>query len=171
MNAATPLKITAEICLVCGSPNPDEAAPDCTHPKVARFAELSTELRDLVIRIRRARAYAKVALVTLSEGARMEQAAGRAIVDDQSVGYSPGANVLFLHRRGELVREEADPPPEPVRLSPPASGPKPPALKLTPPRKKRKASPHPNQNLPPRPKRGAGTGDLFGSDPSMGEDL
>ena len=170
MNTAAPINFTAQVCLLCGSPSPDEAAADCSHERVARFCELPSDLRALVLRIRQARAFVSTSLATLAEAAKLEEGAGRAVIDTESATYSPGSNVLFLNaRRGELVRNEPAPPskvtirPAPAAVEPPKAKPsavagKPLVLKPAKIRKRSKASPP-----PPAPKKpgDTATGDLF----------
>ena len=177
MNRATPLTIREQVCLVCGSPSPDEASPDCTHTKVARFADLPPSLRDMVHRVLRAKAFLTSAMVTLEKGAQLEAAAGRAVIDDDSDVYSPGPNVHFLHRRGELVRPPTEPPrsssstpvkPPMVKLSEPM-GPKPPPLKLKTPKAPKRRNPNPPPPSPRRSTEDTTSGSLFTPPPSTGE--
>ena len=190
-----PRTIEASVCLLCGSPKPDDVAPDCTHPKVARFEKATQALRDLVLRLRHARRAVAETLLSLEDMARFEAGAGHAIIDEDSGTHAPPPNVRFLRPRGELVRDEFEQPvvvraklgaavavapnppivaTAPVLGTPVAglkigSGPEPPPLVLSPP-KRRRLNPTAAKNL----KRGErpvddATGTLFEpSEPSTG---
>lgn len=147
-------KVVLQVCLHCGSIDPDEIAPDCTHPRVARFQEVSPVVTETITKIRRAVTYQREALRFLADTAVIEAAAGRAVVDEHSETYAPPENVVFLRPRGELVRRDDETPTATPSKSTPSSRPAPavsgPALELraptpTPPRRRRAA--------PPRPKR------------------
>jgi hypothetical protein len=101
---STALKVAMQVCLECGSLDPDTVAPNCTHPRVARFTSVDRSVSELVLKIRRSVAFQREALRILDDTARIEAAAGRAVVDDDSATYAPPANVVFLRPRGELVR-------------------------------------------------------------------
>lgn len=99
-----PIATAAEVCLRCGSTDPATLAPDCAHPRVARFVDLRPELADLVIRVHRARAYLAHAVAELGAAADLERLAGRALVDEEPDALPPPANVAFLRPRDERVR-------------------------------------------------------------------
>lgn len=99
-----PIATVAEVCLRCGSTDPATIAPDCAHPRVARFVDLRPELADLVIRVRRARSYLDHVVAELGAAADLERLAGRALVDEEPDALPPPANVAFLRPRGERVR-------------------------------------------------------------------
>lgn len=99
-----PIATAAEVCLRCGSTDPATLAPDCAHPRVARFVDLRPELADLVIRVRRARSYLEHVVAELGAAADLERLAGRALVDEEPDALPPPANVAFLRPRDERVR-------------------------------------------------------------------
>lgn len=99
-----PIATAAEVCLRCGSTDPATLAPDCAHPRVARFVDLRPELADLVIRVHRARAYLAHAVAELGAAADLERLAGRAIVDEEPDALPPPAGVVYLRPRDERVR-------------------------------------------------------------------
>lgn len=99
-----PIATAAEVCLRCGSTDPATLAPDCAHPRVARFVDLRPELADLVIRVHRARSYLAHVVAELGAAADLERLAGRALVDEEPDALPPPANVAFLRPRDERVR-------------------------------------------------------------------
>ena len=99
-----PIATAAEVCLRCGSTDPATLAPDCAHPRVARFVDLRPELADLVIRVHRARSYLEHVVAELGAAADLERLAGRAIVDEEPDALPPPAGVVYLRPRDERVR-------------------------------------------------------------------
>ena len=172
-----PRTIEASVCLLCGSPKPDDVSPDCTHPRVARFESATQALRDLVLRLRHARRFVAESLLSLEDMARFEAGAGHAIIDEDSGTHAPPANVRFLRPRGELLRnvppepEQPAPPPAPVATSRGSrSAPEPPPLVLSPP-KRRRLNPTAAKNLKKGEKPADdATGTLFDAlEPSTGD--
>ena len=99
-----PIATAAEVCLRCGSTDPATLAPDCAHPRVARFVDLRPELADLVIRVHRARSYLEHVVAELGAAADLERLAGRALVDEEPDALPPPAGVVYLRPRDERVR-------------------------------------------------------------------
>lgn len=117
-----PARLTAQVCLLCGSTSTTVPEPDCAHGRTVRLAAITPEIADLVTRIRRARHGIAAALATLHDLADLERLAGRALVDDEP-DVLPMGNLVHLRSRWEIVPRDGrrpSPAPEPKRLTPPA---------------------------------------------------
>lgn len=96
-------RLTAEVCLTCGSLTPTRPDPFCSHGSTAALVELTPAIADLVGRIRRARHGMTAALATLGELVDAERLRGRAVLREPDVEAMP-ENVVFLRPRDELVQ-------------------------------------------------------------------
>ena len=113
-----PVRLTVELCLLCGSTSPAVPAPDCAHGRVARLASLPDEVSDLVVRIRRARHGITAALATLGEIVELERLAGRAKLTEDAPVYDPGDNVVFLRPRDTYANDDGSPAVPPPQAAP-----------------------------------------------------
>lgn len=185
-----PVRLTVELCLLCGSTSPAVPAPDCAHGRVARLAALPEDVSNLVVRIRRARHGITAALATLGEIVELERLAGRARVTDAAPVYDPGDNVVFLRPRDTYANDDgspAVPPPQaspraPQRLAsrPPLTAPAAPSWSLSAPepsRRRKRSGPSPSgsqvaplQASPPTSPPSPALG-LFDPPPSTGRRL
>jgi hypothetical protein len=173
---ARPARLTAQVCLLCGSTSTTVPEPDCAHGRTVRLAAITPEIADLVGRIRRARHGIAAALATLHDLADLERLAGRALVDDEPDVVAMG-NLVHLRPRWEIDPRYPSRRPAPSPIVPDRDPPK--RLPVTPPgglvlqpqsasgSKRSRAA-----RLPPPPRRPApadGSRDLFDApDPPPG---
>ena len=103
-----PARLVAEVCLLCGSTSTNVPEQDCAHGRTALLSEVTSQIADLVGRVRRMRHGMAGALASLGDLVELERLAGRALVDEAPEVY-PSENVVYL-RRFEVCPEPTQSP-------------------------------------------------------------